>query len=104
MSKQDTDISDEVEERPSKWDPSLLQLQNQQTPSAQQRAQILTSLQGLTLAVSLTFLATLFVSQGKLVAAPPPTRPTVIINADELLQQEWQRLVDENDGHYFLDE
>lgn len=82
---------EEEDTRPSKWDPSPLQ---RETPPL--ATTIVTSLQVVTVAVSLVFCATLFFSQGRLVAPAPPRSTAPPIDAEELLQQDWQRLSDDD--------
>lgn len=82
---------DDDENRPSKYDPSPLEQQfaNRQAASIRQ------SIQVLTVVVSLFFVATWAASNGRLLATPPPSQTSggasTIINADELLQQDWER-------------
>jgi hypothetical protein len=90
-----TDENDD-DEIPSKWDPSPLSQMT--TPSSTSRQNIVTSLQILAATVSLFFVATLLFSQGRLLAvAPPVSQPPKLINAEEILQQDWQRMRGEDD-------
>jgi len=77
------------EDAPSKYDPSPLE--NQESPT---RREIRESIQRLIIAVSLFFVITWIGSAGRLLSSPTYPPSPVVVDAEEVLRQDWERLND----------